>query len=225
MLHKVNNEIIVVYQAANAESGATINVDIYDETHTKDDAKSGNATEIGTTGRYYYAFTPDAAGTWIAQIQKSDGTGKVVKAFVVKAADEFGIKSVVDGIKTKTDNLPDSPAPANEYDTQLGTTERADKATVDAIKAKTDNLPASPAPAGEYDTQLGTGERAREASIDDIKGADWTSGDNLHDIRADITSILEDTDTMEADIRGADNDTLKTLSDQIDGIASPAMVG
>jgi len=190
MLHKVGNEIIVVYQAANAESGATINVDIYDETHAKDNDKSGTATEIGSTGRYYFAFTPDAAGTWVAQIQKSDGTGKVVKSFVVKSADEFGIKAVVDDIKTKTDNLPDSPAPA-----------------------------------GEYDTQLGTGERAREASIDDIKGADWTSDDNLHDIRADITSILEDTDTMEADIRGADNDTLKTLSDQIDGIASPAMVG
>lgn len=35
-----------------------------------------------------------------------------------------------------------------------------------------------------------------------------------------IQSIGEAVDTMEADIRGADSDTLKTLSDQIDGLSS-----
>lgn len=32
-------------------------------------------------------------------------------------------------------------------------------------------------------------------------------------------------DTAESNIRGADSDTLKTISDQVDGIGSPAMVG
>jgi len=61
---------------------------------------------------------------------------------------------------------------------------------VDAVKLKTDNLPASPAPASEYDTQLDQNLSATESNI-----------------------------------RGADSDTLKSLSDQMDAVSSPPMVG
>ena len=37
--------------------------------------------------------------------------------------------------------------------------------------------------------------------------------------------MAADHDEMESAIRGADSDTLKTLSDQIDDISEPAMIG
>ena len=82
----------------------------------------------------------------------------------------------VTAIKVKTDNLPASPAPAGEYDTELAAIQadldnpnqyKADvsalaKTThvqevedkVDAVKLKTDNIPANPAIAGEYTASL-----------------------------------------------------------------------
>lgn len=200
MKYKSGVAIIVTFQAANAETAATILMDVYDETHAKDVPKCIAAmTEIGTTGRYYATFTPDAAGEWICVMYKSGGTQNVVKAFRVATADEFGIKAVADAVQAKTDLIGASVAPASEYDTEMArvTANVATEAkqdivdtVVDAVKLKTDNLPASPAPASEYDTQL---------------------DQNLS--------------TTESNIRGADSDTLKSLSDQMDAVSSPPMVG
>ena len=127
--YKNNTPIIVFYQAQKVATGKTVQMDIYDETQAKDDGKSTTMVEIGTTGRYYATFTPDALGWWMAMMYETTGSGKghAVKTFQV-------------------------------------TTEN-----IDSIGSKV-------------------------------------------------------TDT-ESNIRGADDDDLKTLSDQIDVLESPAMVG
>ncbi len=88
-MYKVNQELVVVYQALNVETGlgADLKYDVYDETHALDADKSGiTMTEMGTTGRYYATFTPDVVGVWTVQIQKiSDGKGKTTVRFDVRA--------------------------------------------------------------------------------------------------------------------------------------------
>lgn len=122
--------IIVTYQAVNSATGKTVKMDIYDEAHAEDVAKAVAAmTEIGTTGRYYATFTPDAEGEWIALMENTtDNNGKAVKAFNVvgHSVDSIGdavatVDTVVDGIQTDLDNGTDG----------LG----AIKAAVDAVES------------------------------------------------------------------------------------------
>lgn len=91
-MYVVNQELVVVYQALNAESGlgTDLKYDVYDETHTLDPEKSGTTmTEMGTTGRYYATFTPDVVGVWTVQIEKiSDSKGKTTARFDVRAVGE-----------------------------------------------------------------------------------------------------------------------------------------
>jgi len=277
----VGDPIIVTYQAVACATGKTITMTVYGEDHL--DAEMGGAlAEIGATGRYWKAFTPDAEGEWIVTITNTtDGGGDVVKAFAVtghsideigdmtkaiddltKAAgngdlaamkvildaesgvmaavgalhdfdpandavavvtaltghtaqtgDSFAIVNGASGLvalKTLLDAVTAAGPTKAEMDTAhalLATVAKQDvtdaiivdihdtdlpavKTVADAIQAKTDNIPASPAPASEYDTQL---------------------DQNLS--------------TTEANIRGVENDTLKTLSEQLDAVSAPAMVG
>jgi len=305
MAYKSGVAIIVTYQAAAAATGLTIKMDIYDEAHALDGAKSVAAmTEIGTTGRYYATFTPDAAGEWIALMYKDGGGGEVVKAFRVATVDEFGIKTVVDGIQTDLDNVTDGlgaiktaadgAATPAEVATELGTYDAPTKAELDVlgttalatasalttvdneietidtevgvidgfhdvptedaatdaqmrdvvgkktdtvggtsivsiskqVKAKTDNIPASPAPASEYDTEMGylTGAVATAAALTTVDTEVGVIDGIVDDILVDTAAI--DTATgATGGIRGADGDSLKTLSDQLDVYSSPAMVG
>jgi len=127
--YKLNNPIMVFYQASRAKTGRTIQMDVYDEGQALDAGKSGTMTEIGSTGRYYKVFTPDAIGWWVILMYDTVGwvKGDVVKSYKV----------------------------TNE----------------------------------------------------------------------DIDSIAGKVETVETNIRGTDNDDLKTISDQLDEIGSPAMVG
>jgi len=183
--YKVNQQLVVIYQAPNAESGlgASLKYDVYDEAHALDAAKSGTTmTEMGTTGRYYATFTPDAVGVWIVQIEKvPDPTGKTkaVARYDVRAHDEGDMLQQA-GILSDATPFPganidaaiSSRAPANEYDVELDA----------AITTR--------APANEYDTEM--------ALID--QGIIATEGN----------------------IRGADSDDLKAISDQIDALSIPA---
>lgn len=49
--------------------------------------------------------------------------------------------------------------------------------------------------------------------------------DNLPDDPADQSLVEGAISTSESNIRGTDNDTLKTLSEQLDTLDSPPMVG
>jgi len=210
--------IIVTYQAVGLATGKTITMSVYDEAHALDEGQSGAMAEIGSTGRYWKSFTPDAEGEWIiVMTNTTDGGGDVVKAFAVAGHDVDSIGDAVAAVEGKVDTV-DTVVDAIKAVTDVESGVKADVATVDgkvdavdtvvdaikavtdvesgvkavadAVQAKTDLIGASVAPAGEYDTEL---------------------DQNLS--------------TTESNIRGGDSDTLKTLSDQIDAVSAPAMVG
>lgn len=62
-------------------------------------------------------------------------------------------------------------------------------------------------------------------SIGDEVAAVKTKTDNLPVDPADQSQVEVAITATESNIRGADNDTLKNLSDQLDAVESPAMVG
>lgn len=97
------------------------------------------------------------------------------------------IDTVVDAVKSKTDNLPTDPADASVIAGVLATIAGYIDTEVAAIKAKTDNIPASPAPASEYDTEMAriTANVATEAKQDIIDTA--------------VDSVLEDTGELQTD--------------------------
>jgi hypothetical protein len=126
----------------------------------------------------------------------------------------------ITAIKAKTDNLPAAPADDTSIDTQLGTIAGYLDTEIAAIKAKTDNLPAAPADDTSIDTQLGTIAgyldteiAAIKAKTDKIPASPAAVGSPMI-----LTSIYDAAKT--AAQSGADGDTLKTISDQIDGISA-----
>lgn len=256
MLYKVGEPIVVVYQAAAVETGATIKMDIYDEAHAKGDTPPCVAamTEITynatPTGRYYATFTPDAAGTWIALMYEDGGGGEVVKAFIVDTADEFGIKAVVDSIETKVDTIDGE---IETIDTEVGNLATAlqtvddELATVDGVVdgIVTDIAALNDISTANVATELATYDGPTKAELDVLgtaalaTAAALTTVDNEIEtidtevgvIDGIVDDILVDTAAIDTavgatgGIRGADSDSLKTLSDQLDAIVVPAMVG
>lgn len=103
--YKVGAALEVVYQALNAATGKTINMEVYDEAHVIVAGGPTVLTELGASGRYYGAFTPDAEGEWSIQIQESDGTGKIVKAFSVGTHHLQDVGAKVDTIENQTTTL------------------------------------------------------------------------------------------------------------------------
>jgi len=115
----INEAIEVQYQAGNGESGLTIQMKIVkpDKTFVSDTPII--LTEIGNSGRYYGSFVPDSIGEWSVQVQRSDGSGKLTKAFSVGATNVQGLGdtlSIVVGqlndqnvnlgvVQTKVDNI------------------------------------------------------------------------------------------------------------------------
>lgn len=214
--------IIVTYQAVNSATGKTVTMDIYDEAHALDAAKSVAAmTEIGETGRYYATFTPDAEGEWIALMENTtDSNGKVVKAFKVVGhdIDSIGdavatVDTVVDGIKAVTD------------------VESGVKAAVDALN---DFNPASDAVATVtaltgHTAQTGdsyalangvTGFVAIDTVVDAIKAVtDVESG-----VKADVGTVDTVVDGIQTDLDNA-TDGLGAIKTAVDAVGSPAMVG
>jgi len=159
-IYKISEVIEVTYQATKSTTGLTdVTMEIYDETRAKDGVNFPDVTmtEIGSTGRYYGTFTPDAEGIWRVMIDSATKSGKVVKDFAVTA---HNIDSVGDAL------------------------------------AALNNLSAA-----EVNTQVDT-------ALTDYDGP----------TKAEL-------DASELAIRGADSDTLETLSDQLDGVEGPPMIG
>jgi hypothetical protein len=84
-LYKLNEAIKFTYQAANATTGLTVTMEIFDETGAKDliNFPDVTLTEIGTTGRYVGSLTPDATGVWTIMAAAAGGSGKIVKQYDV----------------------------------------------------------------------------------------------------------------------------------------------
>jgi len=101
--YKNGVEITVIYQAVGQATGKTVTMDVYDEAHAKDEAKSVAAmTEIETdTGRYYATFTPDAEGEWVCVMKNTtDNNGGMVAAFAVAGHDLDSVGDTVAAIDT-----------------------------------------------------------------------------------------------------------------------------
>lgn len=96
MIYKVGKAIELVYQATKSQTGLTdVTMVIYDETHALDGTNFPDVTmtELGSTGRYYGSFTPDAVGHWTVLVDSATKTGPVVKAFDVITNDTDDIVS------------------------------------------------------------------------------------------------------------------------------------
>ena len=103
--YKVGEAIEVIYQAQNGESAIIVNMEIYDQDHTLVVGGPTVMTELGSSGRYYASFIPDALGEWSVQIEKFDGTGKAVKSFSVGGHNVHDVGVKVETIENSTTNL------------------------------------------------------------------------------------------------------------------------
>lgn len=184
MSYKVNEELVVIYQAPAAETGigASLKYNVYDEAHALDAAKSGTSmTEMGATGRYYATFTPDAVGVWVVQVQKDpDPGGKTVATarYDVRTLDEDDMLQQ-SGILSDATPFPggnidaaiSSRAPASEYDTEM---------------ARLDAVVSSRAPGGEYNTEMAHLDQDVSVTESNIRGTD---SDDLKTISDQIDGI------------------------------------
>ena len=105
---KINEEIEIVYQAPNKESGLTGLTAVEARIYLPDDTEDSNfplqdLVEIGGSGIYKGKFTPDQQGEWKVTIYKSaDGDGQVVKRYSVGA---HNVHSVGDAVGTLDDKI------------------------------------------------------------------------------------------------------------------------
>ena len=101
--YRINEAIEVTYQAKKSTSGLTdVIMEIYDETHAKDIVNFPDVTmvEIGSTGRYYGSFTPDAEGIWNVMIDSASKSGEVVKQFAVVGHNIDSLGDAIDSIES-----------------------------------------------------------------------------------------------------------------------------
>jgi len=143
-MYKVGIEIVVVYQASNVDTGKAIAMDIFDETHAKDTDKSVvTMTEMGTTGRYFATFTPDADGEWVAMMYDSlpPAKGHVVKAFTVG---DHSIDSIGDAVNAVGGDVV---AAKNEVEDAIAVAESNIRGSdSDSLKTLADQLDAIQSP-------------------------------------------------------------------------------
>lgn len=114
----------VIYQAAGAASGLTVQMDVMKADKTVDDTQSGTMTEIGTTGRYYKSFDADSEN-WSVQCSDPNG-GKATKMYDKASYDAHGVAQLVADVQTAISAVASSI-------TTLGT-------LVTGIDGKTDSI-------------------------------------------------------------------------------------
>lgn len=121
----------VIYQAAGAGSGKTVDMKVFKPDHTEDATQAATLTEIGTTGRYYGSFVADEAD-WSVQVEDSVG-GKCIKHYGKDAYDSSGIATLVGDVQTAVDNVASAI-------TTLQTLADTVDGKIDAIDANVDGL-------------------------------------------------------------------------------------
>ena len=142
------------------------------------------------------------------------------------------VDTVVDAIKLKTDLIPTDPADQSAVEAAITAATSplasalslgAVDANVSAIKAKTDALPLDPADQSAIEAAIIAATAALATSVDlavvdTVVDAIKLKTDLIPSDPADQSAVEAAITAAAAAIRGADNDTLKTLSDQIDTI-------
>jgi hypothetical protein len=171
-MYKVNQAIEVTYQANGAQSGLTdAQMDVYDETHTLDAAKSGVMTEIGTTGRYYKAFTPDAQGEWTVMMDSATTSGKVIKHYKVGAHDVDSVGQGVAGLNDLS---------SSDVATELATYDAATGAEVAALNDLS---------AANVATELETYDAAKKTELDTAESNIRGGTETLETIKTAVDAL------------------------------------
>lgn len=93
----------ILYQAAGAGTGKTVQFDVYKPDKSLDAVQSGAGAEIGTTGRYHKSFDADAPG-WFVEIS-DDAGGKAIKHIDQDRYDAHGIEGGIAGVITAVGNV------------------------------------------------------------------------------------------------------------------------
>lgn len=158
MSNKVSVPIEVTYQAAGGTVGLLdVTMVIYDESHALDGVNFPDVTmtEIGSTGRYYGSFTPDAEGVWNILIDSATKPGKVVRQFDVVGHD--------------VDSIGDAVGSLNDVSTadiagELATYDAPTKAELDLGFAALNDIDAAGVNA-EVDTALADYDVAKASDI------------------------------------------------------------
>jgi hypothetical protein len=238
-IYKVGVPILVTYQAPNVESGLVPVMEVYNEGHAYDVAKSGDMTELMNNdeppvgqGRYYKSFTPDAEGEWTVLIwcgTSGNEFGQVVKSYSVCGHDVDSIGDAVSGIQSDLDDATNGLAAIKNavggVSTQVGEVQDDVSDAVDTISGilndETNGLAAIKTEAGlaatpaEVAAALSIYDAPTKAELDAaqsaINGAISTS-------EGVIAGALEDETNGLAAIKTAVNSISASVS-------SPAMVG
>lgn len=136
-VYKIGREIKVVYQAAGALTGRTIEMNVYDEGQGLVTGSSVAAMpEIGSTGRYRSSFTPDVEGDWMVQIRDSvSNSGKVVKHYEIGGEDIDSVGDAVGLVIVQTDLLPGDPASQASVDASVAAAAAAIITEIDDLES------------------------------------------------------------------------------------------
>jgi len=86
----------ILYQAAGAGTGKTVQFDVYKPDKSLDAVQSGVGAEVGTTGRYHKSFDADAPG-WFVEIS-DDAGGKAVKHIDQDRYDAHGLEGGIGAV-------------------------------------------------------------------------------------------------------------------------------
>jgi hypothetical protein len=117
---KVDEEIKIVYQAPNKQSGLTITAETILPGDIKDSYFPDQVLiEVLGKGIYTGTFTPNTTGEWQIVVHKPGDEGQVVKRYSVGGHNVDSVGNKADNIKTTVDGI----------DTQL-----------DTVETKIDNL-------------------------------------------------------------------------------------
>ena len=88
----------ILYQAAGAGTGKTVQFDVFKPDKSLDAGQSGVGVEVGATGRYHKSFDADAPG-WFVEISDNAG-GKAVKHIGQDKYDAHGISGGIGAVIT-----------------------------------------------------------------------------------------------------------------------------
>ena len=186
--------IIAAYfsEDGSPKIGLSPTLDIIDPSDDSVVINDGAMTEVGQ-GWYKYTFAGyDNTKDYVILCDSVTLIGS--ERYAIGSTEDMGDTLQV---KAKTDNLPASPAPASEYDTEMAriTANVATEAkqdiidtVVDAIKNKTDNLPTDPADQSQVETAISASEsNIRGADSDDLKDL----SDQLDIVQVDLTFLKD----------------------------------
>ena len=105
---KVNEPIQVEYRAKKSKTGATVVLDVFDETGALDALKGVAAMpEPNSDGVYIASFTPDAQGEWVVYVYESGkASDKVIRKYSVGGYDLDTVGQTVDAIEAEAGSPP-----------------------------------------------------------------------------------------------------------------------